>query len=553
MIRFLLDNEEVTVTDVPADLTVLDWLRLHRRRVGTKEGCGSGDCGACTVVVVSTDEERGLRYESINACIAFLGSICGKQLLTVESLATDEKLHPVQQAMLDEHGSQCGFCTPGFIMSMFALSEAPNAPLVNESHATTQTSTPASTHQDAVAVNVNPGASRPLSSPGGWMQGLETPDTQALSHHIDRALGGNLCRCTGYRPIKRATAVALARRQPFLNAEEAANLINRLKALQSQDPPTDGFLRPSTVEELAALRLKYPDAPLVAGATDLALEVTQRLQSLPRIVSVTQVPELQIIERQQGQLLVGAAASLTRLYDACADCLPEVADLLLRYGSDPVRNAGTLGGNLGSASPIGDLAPVLLALGAVVRLQRGRDIREVPIDDYFIDYRKTVLDGGEFIRDVRIDLPPKDALFAVHKVSKRRDDDISTVCAAFLVQRDAAGVVQKVRSGFGGMAATPKRATHMEKALDGAMFDESSVSKACAAICQDFQPIGDARASAEYRLMLAGNLLRRVLVENTGGDKAFRPADLEALYLDANTRLMDARQANADYTMGGKA
>ncbi|MCP8462658.1 xanthine dehydrogenase small subunit [Pseudomonas sp. ZM23] len=465
MIQFLLDDELIQVDGLAAETSLLDYLRSHLGLTGTKEGCASGDCGACTVVLGGADGDA-LRYRAVNACLMPLGAVHGYQVLTVEHLADGGVPHPVQQAMVACHGSQCGFCTPGIVMSLFA-----------------------------------------------WRHSPQPHDrNSALT-----ALSGNLCRCTGYRPILDAATQIAGQPCHDRFAREATRTLARLRALPGSgalhDAQTSAWL-PTTLAELDELLRQHPQARLIAGGTDLALEATQNLKTFPALIHLDHIGELQRLERQDGHLLIGAA----RPYADCLDALeefPGVADLLERLGSLQIRQRGTLGGNIANASPIGDMPPVLLALDATLRLRRAGEVREVPADGFFTGYRQTILQPGEYIEAVRIPRLRANQRFRVDKVSKRRDDDISAVCMALRLDLDEAGIVTAARLACGGMAATPKRGARSEAALRGRRFDAAAVAAAQAAIAEDFQPIDDLRASAAYRLKVAQNLLQRALLQWT--------------------------------------
>ncbi|MBJ2219480.1 xanthine dehydrogenase small subunit [Pseudomonas sp. MF7453] len=468
MIQFLLNQELRSEHALDPNLTVLNYLREHVGKSGTKEGCASGDCGACTVVVgeLHTDEQGAeqIRYRSLNSCLTFVSSLHGKQLISVEDLKHQGQLHSVQQAMVECHGSQCGFCTPGFVMSLFALQKNSDAP---------------------------------------------------DSHKAHEALAGNLCRCTGYRPILAAAEQACCNKPQDQFDSRQAETIARLKSIA---PTQTGELNsgdkrclvPLTVADLADLYDAYPQARLLAGGTDLALEVTQFHRTLPVMIYVGNIEAMKRIEHFDDRLEIGAATALSDCYTALNPEYPDFGELLQRFASLQIRNQGTLGGNIGNASPIGDSPPLLIALGARIVLCKGNTRRTLALEDYFIDYRVTARQDSEFIE--KIIVPKGHALFRAYKVSKRLDDDISAVCAAFNLKIDN-GVISAARVAFGGMAATPKRATSCEAALVGAIWNSATVEKACAALADDFTPLSDFRASKEYRLLSAQNLLRKYFIE----------------------------------------
>ncbi|MEW7314859.1 xanthine dehydrogenase small subunit [Buttiauxella gaviniae] len=463
MIQFLLNQTLRTLEDVDPNTTLLNWLRGSEQRCGSKEGCASGDCGACTVVIAQLDGDK-LRYDTANSCITLISQLDGKQLLTVEDLADDDKLHPIQQTMADCHASQCGFCTPGFVMSGFALQKTNRA---------------------------------------------------AQRHEIEMGLSGNLCRCTGYRPIIEAMQQNSGA-APDTFTQSEPQTVARLKLLQHSElaelTQTNRCLLPKNIAQLAALYQQHPQARLLAGGTDLALTITQQYQTLPLIIGLNQVSELKMINVTEKQIRIGAMATLEACRAALQTPIPAFSQALERFASPQIRHHGTLGGNLANASPIGDCAPMLLALDANLELRCGDAVRILPLEQFFLSYRKTALQPGEFISAVIIERDAISPTFTAWKISKRRDDDISTVFGAFNLHIDG-GVVTTARLAFGGMAAIPSRAKETEQALLGSLFDSQILERACQALAKDFQPLSDFRGSGRYRLAVAQNLLKRFYLQ----------------------------------------
>lgn len=481
-IRFLLNDETVAISDVKPDEMLLDYLRVRRSLRGTKEGCAEGDCGACTVLVGRQGRD-GLVYEGVNACIRFLGSLDGCHVVTVEHLAArDGKLHPVQQAMVDYHGSQCGFCTPGFVMSLYGM----------------------------------------------WMRNPNPTDPE-----IERALQGNLCRCTGYEPIiKAARAISSygdAGRDPL--ALERAQVLERLKALRDGARVEIGqgsarLIVPASADDLAAVLEAEPNATIVAGSTDVGLWVTKQMRAIAPVVFIGGLTDLQQISESGGVISIGAGVNYSTARRELAARIPQLATLIARIGGDQVRNMGTVGGNVANGSPIGDTPPPLIALGATMTLRKGDVRRSIPVEDFFIDYGKQDRAKGEFVEALHVPLPKPDAMFAVHKISKRQDEDITAALGAFhVVVKD--GVVASACIAYGGMAATPKRARTVEAALIGKPWTQATIEAAMLAYEADYTPLSDMRASAAYRMLVAKNLLMRFYLENSGTTAPIRVSRYE--------------------------
>ena len=473
-IRFFHQGQLKSVTGLPPTTTVLQYLREHARCAGTKEGCAEGDCGACTVLVGELDADgQSVELRNVNACIQFLPMIDGKALLTVEDLGASDRLNPVQQALVDCHGSQCGFCTPGFAMTMQAIYERHQA------------------------------------------QGTR-PDRQTLADD----LAGNLCRCTGYRPILDAGECMFDAPARTL---DRAPMVAALRTLR-EDPPLqyeasarDGtpqrVFAPHSLEDFAALREALPAARLVAGATDVGLWVNKQQRELGDVILTGRVDALRRIEAGgDGSLRIGAAVSLEDAWAALSAEVPALRELWLRFASPPVRHAGTLGGNIANGSPIGDGAPALIALGARLVLRRGSATRTLPLEDFYLDYMKNALQPGEFVEAIEVPRPAPGTRLRGYKLAKRYDSDISAVCAVLSLRLED-GVAREPRFAFGGMAAIVKRAAKAEAAVNGRSWDEAAALAAAQALREDFTPMTDLRASAAYRERAAANLVRRFWLE----------------------------------------
>ena len=471
---YFLLNQNTTPTELGAinpNTTVLQWLR-NKNLVGSKEGCASGDCGACTAVIgelVVENKKQVIEYKSINTCIALAYSLVGKHLITIEGLKEGKDLHPVQQAMVDESGSQCGFCTPGFVMSLFAL------------------------YHNETKINLS---------------------------KINDALSGNLCRCTGYKPIiaaafssfnekpKKPSDYYTQNRTKIKQELIRLNKNQKVSSSYTNNGNTVRYDAPSSLRELAKLLSENAAAQIIAAGTDLSLEITQSLKEFSHIVNVTSVKELQKIRDGHSELEIGSAVSYQGASKSLFNYWPDLEAFLHRFGSLPIRNWATIGGNIANASPIGDMPPVLIALEAKLKLRKNSNVRLVKLEDFFVSYKKTILKKGEFIESMVIPKPTSKEQLITHKISKRYEDDISAVCMAINITLSG-DQPTSVRIALGGMSGIPQRAHQLEKALIQYWNQDNLTHQAYKALQKEFTPFSDVRASAEYRLKVSANLVKK--------------------------------------------
>jgi len=464
IINFIREDRIIEIKNPDPNETLLNYIRTKLKKTGTKEGCAEGGCGACTVVLGELKNNE-INYRAINSCITLLPTLQGKQLIIVEDLISkDGSLHPVQEAMVSCHGSQCGFCTPGFVMALFSM----------------------------------------------FKQNSNFKDNL-----IKDSIAGNLCRCTGYQPIIKAAKSLKGKNKNDYFSTNKANTINLLKKINNKSikiyNKDKKYFAPIYVQDLKKIIKKNPNALFLSGGTDLSLNITKERKDINSIIYMNSIRELNFIKNNNAYIEVGATTPLIDFEYYIKKYYPDFTKILKRYGSPQIRNVGTIAGNIATASPIGDCLPLLLSLNAQIVLQDLKKTKILFLDSFFINYRKTKLKKGQFIHSIRIPLFEKN-IFKAYKVSKRFDDDISSVCAAFNLEI-IKNKIEVIRIAYGGMAAIPKRARFCEKVLLNSFINDETIHKAKEALEKDFKPINDMRASGLYRMEVAKNLLEKCCVE----------------------------------------
>ena len=463
IVKFIYRNKIVEINNPDPNETILNYIRTKLKKTGTKEGCAEGGCGACTVVLGEL-KKNNINYKAINSCIAFVPSLEGKQLILVEDLISKDELHPVQKAMVNYHGSQCGFCTPGFVMSLFAM----------------------------------------YKSYSSYKENI-----------IKDSIQGNLCRCTGYKPIIDAAKSLNKKNKSDHFSRDKKIIITLLKKIKQRSitiySNNKKYFAPKTVYELKKILKQHPNSKLLSGGTDVSLIVTKERKDLDSLIYINSIDELNYIKKNNNYIEVGATTPLINFESIIKRYFPDFAQILKRYGSVQIRNVCTIAGNIATASPIGDTLPLLLSLDSQIIIKDKSKTKILPLNGFFINYRKTKLKKGQFIHSIRIPLLPKN-IFKAYKISKRIDDDISSICASFNIELKN-NKIKKIKIAYGGMSSIPKRAVNCEKILLNSFLSNKTINKAKKFLEKDFKPITDARASKKYRMEVAKNLLEKCFLE----------------------------------------